>query len=96
MDQQAKPAAGGRPDVRLTLYSRTYCHLCHDMEALLRELAAECPFQLDIVDIDADPALEERFNELVPVLMQGGQELARYHLDSTALRLHLERQYSQR
>jgi thioredoxin reductase (NADPH) len=82
--------------VRLTLYSRAWCHLCHDMEALVRqvqaELASECAFELEILDVDADPVLEARYNELVPVLMRGERELARYHLDPDALRHYLKHQ----
>ncbi|HXC41872.1 MAG TPA: glutaredoxin family protein [Burkholderiales bacterium] len=82
---------GNPAPARLTLYSRAYCHLCHDMEAALRRLQAEQPFELEVLDVDADPALEARFNELVPVLMEGERELARYHLDVAALRAELAR-----
>ena len=70
----------------LTLYSRQWCHLCHDMEAALRQLQREFSFDLEVWDVDADPALEARFDELVPVLMAGEQELARYRLDEAAFR----------
>lgn len=69
----------------LTLYSRQWCHLCHDMEAALRELQRAFSFDLEVLDVDADPALEARFDELVPVLMAGELELARYRLDGAAL-----------
>lgn len=80
-------AQGTRP--RLTLYSRGYCHLCHDMHAALERLAAPCGFDLDVLDVDADPVLEARFNELVPVLMHGETELARYRLDEAVLAAYL-------
>ena len=39
------------------------------------------------VDVDADPALEERYGELVPVLTEAdGTEVCHYHLDEDALR----------
>ncbi len=50
------------------------------MEALVRPICDEFGASLTILDVDADPALEARFNELVPVLMDGETELARYHL----------------
>jgi thioredoxin reductase (NADPH) len=61
------------------------------MEAQLRELARSHPFELTVLDVDADPALEARFDELVPVLMHGEEELARYRLDIEALRRWLAR-----
>jgi hypothetical protein len=38
-------------------------------------------------DVDADPALEERYGELVPVLTRpDGTEICHYRLDEHALR----------
>ena len=52
-----------------TLYSRSYCHLCEDMLAALQALApAGQSFAVDVIDVDLDPQLVERFDELVPVL----------------------------
>ncbi len=71
--------------ITLTLYSRTWCHLCDDMLAGLQVLQARQPFQLRIVDVDSQPALEQRFGEWVPVLMHGERELCHYHLDATVV-----------
>lgn len=71
--------------VRLTLYSRVWCHLCDDMLAGLQILQACQPFDLSIVDVDSQPALEQRFGEFVPVLMHGERELCHYHLDTAAV-----------
>ncbi len=39
------------------------------------------------IDVDADPALEERYGERVPVLtLEDGTELCHYHLDEEALK----------
>ena len=69
----------------LTVYSRAYCHLCDDMIAGLHALQARFPFELDIVDVDSDPRLEERFGEHVPVLAHGDRELCRHVLVSGLL-----------
>jgi hypothetical protein len=38
------------------------------------------------LDVDTDPALEERYGELVPVLVKAdGTEVCHYHLDEGAL-----------
>lgn len=78
---------GQRP--KLVLYTRQYCHLCDDMRAALEALRGELGFDLDAMDVDAEPELERRYNELVPVLMHGEVELARWRLDSAALRAYL-------
>jgi hypothetical protein len=81
---------------RFTLYSRSYCHLCEDMLAALRVLEANGrpdgpSFAIDVVDVDADPGLVARFDELVPVLFgdPGETELCHYFLDEAEVRRYL-------
>ncbi len=76
--------------IRLTLYGRGYCHLCDDMLAALRQMHPRLKFDIDVVDVDADPALESRFGRWVPVLMHGETEICHYHLDADRLTAHLE------
>ena len=76
-------------EVPFTLYSRSYCHLCEDMlQALLALQQPGERFEVAVVDVDADPALVERFDELVPVLFgdPSGAELCHYFLDPAAAR----------
>lgn len=78
------------------LYSRSYCHLCDDMLAALENLRAEFDFSVEVIDVDADAALVERYDELVPVLVgqQGGhqeQQLCHYFLDLSVVRDFLTR-----
>jgi hypothetical protein len=81
------------PVPRFTLYSRSFCHLCEDMLAALQAFMARQgqAYTVDVVDVDADPALVARFDELVPVLYGdlAGAELCHYFLDEAALRRHL-------
>lgn len=74
---------------RLTLYSRQYCHLCHDMLAALEALRGEFSFELTVLDVDADPALLARYDERVPVLVAAEEELCHYFLDIDAVRSFL-------
>ena len=53
--------------MKLTLMFREYCSLCHKMREQLKPYQEQFGFELDIVDVDADPVLEEKYNELVPV-----------------------------
>ena len=81
--------------IRFTLYSRSWCHLCEDMLAALRALAQPGQsFEIAVIDVDADPALEARFNELVPVLYGdlAEPELCHYFLDEAAVRAYIQRQ----
>ena len=75
--------------LRLTLYGRSYCHLCDEMLAALASLRGEFGFAVDVVDVDGDAALEQRFGMLVPVLMHADTELCHYHLDTAKVRAYL-------
>lgn len=75
--------------VELTLMSRNYCHLCHDMEVALAPLLADFAASLQVLDVDADPLLEARYDELVPVLLHGETELCHYFLDEEKVRRYL-------
>ena len=75
-----------------TLYSRTYCHLCDDMLAALENLRGEFVFEVMVVDVDADPVLEAKYDELVPVLVDSEDcELCHYFLDAAKVREYLSR-----
>ena len=70
--------------LQLTLLVRAYCHLCDDMRAAVQPLADAAGASLVEFDVDADPALEARYGERVPVLLLGsldGVELCHYHID---------------
>ena len=75
--------------IELTLISRSYCHLCRDMEAALAPLAAEFGAAVRVLDVDANPVLEANYDELVPVLLHGDTELCHYFLDAPKVREYL-------
>lgn len=75
--------------IELTVYTRLYCHLCEDLLAKLEALKSELGFRYQVFDVDADPALHARYNELVPVLKVGDVEICHHFLDEAALRRYL-------
>jgi len=80
-----RPAA-----VQLTLYGRTYCHLCEDMLAALEPFRVRFGFDVEWVDVDRDPVLEAQYGEWVPVLTHGETKICHYHLDAVRLIAHIE------
>lgn len=49
-------------------------------------------FDIEVVDVDADPVLEAKYDELVPVLVDGeGQELCHYFLDAAKVGEYLNK-----
>ncbi|WP_042261211.1 glutaredoxin family protein [Paraburkholderia heleia] len=85
----AAPGALERASAHLVLYGRAWCHLCEAMRVALEPLAAAAGARLDVVDVDSDPALLARYDELVPVLVCDGIELCHYHLDEARVRATL-------
>ncbi len=71
--------------VKLTLYTRSGCHLCEDMERALPELAAELDFITKIIPIDNNHELEQAYGSKVPVLTLGDHIICEYFLDKAAL-----------
>jgi hypothetical protein len=76
---------------RLTFLSRAYCHLCDDMFAALEALRSDYAFTVEVIDIDAEPALLRQHDERVPVLLADGKELCHYFLDEEKVREYLTR-----
>jgi hypothetical protein len=77
------------PVRQLTLLTRAYCHLCDDLRAAVAPLAIEAGAAIVELDVDADPLLEARFGDRVPVLLDGGidgRELCHFRLDRARVR----------
>jgi hypothetical protein len=77
--------------MKLTVLSRGYCHLCDDMIAALKVFQSrnQLQFDIEVVDVDLDAALESRYGDKVPVLLHGDSEICHYFLDEARLAAHL-------
>ncbi len=79
----------------LTLLVRSYCHLCDEMLAAARPLAAAYGARIAVVDIDApgNEGLEAGYGERVPVLFAGAPTeealICAIRLDPASLRAAL-------
>jgi len=70
------------PDLpTLVLYSRDGCHLCEEARAEIQAVLedrvkrGEPIARVRVVDIDANPLLRERYNDIVPIIAVNGAEL---------------------
>jgi glutaredoxin len=70
------------PAPRAILYTRQGCHLCDDAASVL----ARHGLAFEPIDVDRDPALRERYNECVPVVVIDGKERFRGRIDELLLR----------
>jgi hypothetical protein len=62
-----RPLTGAPPALRLL--SRSGCHLCEEMRAVVVPLVQRLGGSLETVDVDSDPALAARWGNEIPVLL---------------------------
>ena len=75
----------------LTIYSKPGCHLCDDMKAVVeRVLQRHSRISLEEIDISNDPALLERYQLEIPVLLIDGKKAAKYRITEEELARKLE------
>lgn len=65
---------------KLTLYARKDCCLCEEMKAVVREVAAKVPLDLEEIDVDGSAELREKFGAEVPVLFIDGRKAFKYRV----------------
>ncbi len=92
---QSESVGVSEPKPFFIVYSRSWCHLCDDLLQALRALVGE-GWRIDVIDVDADPTLVERYDELVPVLVgcrpgHPPEDLGHYYLNENAVRGFLAR-----
>ena len=56
-----------------------------------KQFQARYDFDIEVVDVDRHPKLEERWGDKVPVLLDGDRELCHYYLDHEAVDARLAR-----
>jgi len=63
----------------ITIYTRSGCHLCDNAIAVVRQVVGGRA-AIELIDIDTDPALVERYTVRVPVIAVDGTEIAEYQI----------------
>jgi glutaredoxin len=86
--EDARLAGCGPRDV--TLYTRPGCHLCEEAKTAMAPLLREFGLALREVNIDADPALEERYGRDIPVAFIGQHKAAKHRIDVAQFRRQLQ------
>jgi glutaredoxin len=75
----------------VTVYSRHGCHLCEDAITILEGMREELAFEIEIINIDADPELAKLYGNEVPVIHIDGQHHDFYRVDPERFRASLEK-----
>jgi glutaredoxin len=71
--------------VEVVLYGAADCSLCDEAKRVLEPAAARLGFELRLVDIGGDPALERRYRADLPVVEIDGRKAFKYHVPASQL-----------
>jgi hypothetical protein len=74
---------------RVVVYHGEGCHLCERALEVVEAVRRELEFELELVAVDGDPALERRYRELLPVVEIDGDRAFTYVVSPAALRARL-------
>ena len=71
---------------RVTMYTRQGCHLCDEALDVVAAACAASGSEYQLVDIDADQQLKDRYGEQVPVVTVDGVTVGFWRIDADVLR----------
>jgi glutaredoxin len=71
---------------RVSVYTASGCGLCERALEVVHEAQGELGFELEVVPIDGDPALEAAYREHLPVVEIDGERAFTYFVQPDALR----------
>src|SRR4051812_46507951 len=71
--------------VQVTPYTKPRCGVCEEAEEVLEAVRARRPFEVGKRNILDDLADYEEYKHGIPVILVGGREAARHHLDERTL-----------
>ena len=86
--EDARLAVAGPREV--TLYTRPGCHLCEEAKVAIAPLLREFGAALREINIENDPALEERYGWEIPVVFIGPRKVAKHRVDVEQFRRQLQ------
>ena len=76
--------------LRVTLYGRPGCSLCDQAGQFLHRIARRIPLAVDVVNIESDDALLQRYMFEIPVVAVDGETIAIAPIYEGALEDRLE------
>lgn len=70
----------------LLLYSKPDCHLCEEMKIIVLKIRKEKNFNFQVININEDKLLYEKYREKIPVLELNGRIIAKFRIDEDKLK----------
>ena len=73
------------------IIGRAGCHLCEEAERVVAEVCAQTGAGYQVISIEDDPALADRYAEYIPVILVDGEQHDFYRVDPKRLTAALNR-----
>ena len=77
--------------VKIDVYSRPGCHLCDEAKDVIDRVHNRFAFDMNVVNIETDPALEAAYGEEIPVVFINGNKAFKYKVDEAELERKIKR-----
>jgi len=77
--------------IQIEIYSRPGCHLCDEAKDVIDRVRKRHGFELRVVNIEEDPALESVYGTEIPVVFINGTKAFKYHVDERELERKVKR-----
>ena len=71
--------------MKVTVYTRSGCHLCDEAKQVVESVRRRAAFDYEELDIDSDPQLRQLYNEEVPVIAIDGKKAFKYRVTPAEL-----------
>lgn len=76
--------------VTFNFYYRNGCHLCEDMFQLIQPYQTSHNIEINLINIDTLPLLQEKYGQLIPVLTdENDNEICHYFFDKVTFEQRL-------
>lgn len=77
--------------VRVDIYSRPGCHLCEEAKDVIEQVRKRYGFDLQLINIEDDAALEQAYGTEIPVVFINGNKAFKYRVDAAELEKKVKR-----
>ena len=81
--------------VRVEMYSRPGCHLCDEAKAVIDRVRRKYGFELSVVNVESDPALEASYGTEIPVVVINGNKAFKYRVGEADFERKVKRLWNQ-
>jgi glutaredoxin len=77
--------------IQIDIYSRPGCHLCDEAKEVIERVRRRHSFEVSVINIEGDPALETAYGTEIPVVFINGNKAFKYRVDESELEKKVKR-----